>query len=172
MRSIATWRCSALPASPSSLPIGWSASRALPDNRRWSSLEPASYAISAERSSLDHLVRAQQQRLRDREPERLGGLEVDHELELGRLFHGKLAGLRPLENLVDEACEPEIKIGIVHRVAYQSARLDELAGRIGGGQPVARHQIDDHLLMQLGEAIRSDEKRIDMLSACQFECAT
>src|SRR6266568_2082375 len=171
MRSIATWRCSALPPSPSSLSIGWSASRALPDNRRWSSLEAASYAIRAERSSLDHLVRAQQQRLRDREPKRLGGLEVDHELELGRLFHGKLAGLRAFEDLVDEACEPEIKVGIVHRVTYQSTRLDELAGRIGGRQPVAGHQVNDHLLMELGETVCSDEKRVDMLADCAFECA-
>jgi hypothetical protein len=32
---------------------------------------------------LDDLIRAQQQRLRDREAERFGGLEVDHKLELG-----------------------------------------------------------------------------------------
>src|SRR5213079_999863 len=116
-------------------------------------------------------VRAQQQRLRDREPECPGGLEVDDELELRRLFHGDLAGLCPFEDLVNEACEPEIKIGIVHRVTYQSARLDELAGRIGGREPVARYQVDDHLLVQLSQTVCSDEKRIDMLSDCAFECA-
>src|SRR5437867_13115446 len=110
-------------------------------------------------SSLDHLVCAQQQRLRDREPERLGGLEVDHELELGRLFHRKLTGLRALEDLVDEACEPEIKVGIVHRVSYQSSGLDELAGWIGGRQPIAGHQVDDRLFVQLGKAVCTDDKR-------------
>src|SRR5437867_5093974 len=122
-------------------------------------------------SSLDHLVCAQQQRLRDREPERLGGLEVDHELELGRLFHRKLAGLRALEDLVDEACEPEIKVGIVHRVGYQSTGLDELAGRIGSRQPIAGHQVDDRLLMHLCKTVCPDDERVDTLSDCQFECA-
>src|SRR5437016_10108027 len=49
----------------------------------------------------DHLVRAQQQRLRDLDPERLSGLEVDHEVVPSWLLHRKLARLRPLEDLVD-----------------------------------------------------------------------
>src|SRR5207237_3832745 len=71
---------------------------------------------------------------------------------------------------VDEACESEIKVGIVHRVGYQSPGLDELAGGIGGSQPVAGHQVNDHLSMQLGETVCSDEKRVDMLADCAFEC--
>ena len=37
---------------------------------------------------LDHLIRSQQQRLRDREAERLRGFEVDDQLELRWLFDG------------------------------------------------------------------------------------
>ena len=37
---------------------------------------------------LDHLIRPLQERGRDREAERLGGLEVDHQLELRGLFDG------------------------------------------------------------------------------------
>src|SRR5436309_3058864 len=43
--------------------------------------------------SLDYLVRPQQQCLRDREPQRLRGLEIDEELELGRLLDRQIAGL-------------------------------------------------------------------------------
>src|SRR6478752_9011301 len=121
--------------------------------------------------SLDHLIRAQQQRLWDREPERPGGLQIDHQLELRWLLHGKLGGLRALEDPVDEACESEIKVGIVYRVGYQSPSLNELAGGIGGGQPVTGHQVNDRLLMQLSETVCSDEKRVDMLADCPFECA-
>jgi hypothetical protein len=38
----------------------------------------------------DHLVGGDEQRWRHREAERLGGLEVDHELELGRLPNWKI----------------------------------------------------------------------------------
>jgi hypothetical protein len=47
----------------------------------------------------DHLIRPQQERQGNREAERLRGLEVDDEIELGRLFHGQV-GLGALENLV------------------------------------------------------------------------
>ena len=35
---------------------------------------------------------------RDVEAERLGGLEIDHQLELGRLHHRQVGGLLPLED--------------------------------------------------------------------------
>src|SRR5438094_329825 len=47
---------------------------------------------------LDDLVGPLEQRLRDGEPERLGGLEVDDQLELGGLLDGRIAGLRPRED--------------------------------------------------------------------------
>src|SRR6266478_3596132 len=49
---------------------------------------------------LDHLVRPLQDRRRDRQAEGLGGLEVDHELELGGLFDWQVCGLGALENPV------------------------------------------------------------------------
>jgi hypothetical protein len=49
---------------------------------------------------LDHLVRPQQQGLRDRQAQRLGGLEVNDQLELGRLLDGEVGGLGTLEDSV------------------------------------------------------------------------
>jgi hypothetical protein len=43
------------------------------------------------RPSLDNIVGLHEQRLRQDEAERLGGLEVDHQFELGRLLDGKIA---------------------------------------------------------------------------------
>src|SRR3989442_9124886 len=50
---------------------------------------------------LDHLIRPQQQRRRDREAERLGGLHVDDQLEFRRLLDGEIGGLGALQDLVD-----------------------------------------------------------------------
>ena len=46
---------------------------------------------------LDDLVGARKQRWWYSYAERLGGLEIDHKLEFGRLFHREIAGLRPPE---------------------------------------------------------------------------
>src|SRR5215469_5795615 len=51
--------------------------------------------------SFDDLVGAQQNRLRDRQAERLGGLEIDHQLEFGRLLDRKIGGLGDFEDLSD-----------------------------------------------------------------------
>src|SRR5437879_2824966 len=50
--------------------------------------------------SLNDLVRAQEQRLRDREPEPLRSLEVDHELETGWLLNGQNGGIHAFLDLV------------------------------------------------------------------------
>src|SRR5262249_31919313 len=52
-------------------------------------------------SLFNHFIRPEQQRRRDGEAERLGGLEVDDKFERGRLLHWEVARLGALEDLVD-----------------------------------------------------------------------
>ena len=54
--------------------------------------------------SFDHLVGEQQHGLRDAQPERLRGLDVDHELELGRLLNWQIAGVSALKDAIDVPC--------------------------------------------------------------------
>jgi hypothetical protein len=49
--------------------------------------------------SFDHFVRAKQKVLR--KPDRLGGLEIDYELDLRRLLGGQVARVRTPEDLVN-----------------------------------------------------------------------
>jgi hypothetical protein len=56
-------------------------------------------ALARSPDLLDYLVRPRQQRRRDRQAECLRGIEVDDQLELGRLFDGQVAGLAPFEIL-------------------------------------------------------------------------
>ena len=73
---------------------------------------------------LNHRVRAQQQRLRDGDTERLRGFEVDDQLELRRLLDGEVGRLRALEDLVDVYGGAADEIGHVHCVSHQAACLD------------------------------------------------
>jgi hypothetical protein len=52
-----------------------------------------------EHGLLDDLVRSHQDGLRDRQAERLRGLEIDDELELGGLLDGQVGGLLLIREL-------------------------------------------------------------------------
>ena len=73
-----------------------------------------------EHGLLDDLVRLQQQRWGDRKTECFGGLEIDYQLKLRRLLHGDVGGLGAFENLVDEGRRPTIDVGVVHPIGHQS----------------------------------------------------
>src|SRR5687767_3921633 len=78
------------------------------------------------RPSFDDVIRPLQQRGRDRQPERRGCLEVDDELELGRLLDGKISGLRALEQPVYEARGLPVEVEIVDPVGHDAADLRAL----------------------------------------------
>src|SRR5215471_2294234 len=59
-----------------------------------------SVMLGSRPSLLNNLIGPQQQRLRDGEAKRLGGLEIDNQLELGGLLDGEIGRLRAFQNLV------------------------------------------------------------------------
>src|SRR5215472_2391101 len=68
--------------------------------------EPASPRRETPAGSLDYLVRLKKDRLRDRQAKGLGRLEVDDQLELGRLFEGQVAWPGTLEDSVHLGHDP------------------------------------------------------------------
>jgi hypothetical protein len=57
--------------------------------------------LTQSQALLNDLVRSDQYRLRDGEPERLRSLEVDDQLEFVGLLYGEIGGLGPFEDFVN-----------------------------------------------------------------------
>jgi hypothetical protein len=69
--------------------------------RRQQQPNPMAMGNEQAMSLFDHLVGAREQQGRDDETQRLRCYQIYDELELGRLFHRKISGLRPAQNFVD-----------------------------------------------------------------------
>ena len=67
-------------------------------------------------------------RLRDRQTERLGGLEVDHQLELDRLLDWEVGRLGAFEDSAHLGPRPLKHVGVAGPVGYEPACVHELLG--------------------------------------------
>src|SRR5262249_53383851 len=86
--------------------------------------------------SLDHLIRPRQQRGRDRQPEGLGSLEVDDQLELRGLLDGQVARLGTFQNLVHIRGGAPVQVGNVHAVRHKPPSLYKIALVVHDGKPL------------------------------------
>ncbi len=83
---------------------------------------------TVEHALLDHLVRPQQERLRDRQAERPGSLHVDRQLERGRLLDREVSRLSPSENLVQVRRASSVQVRVIRSVGYEPAGIDKFSG--------------------------------------------
>src|SRR5262249_36066903 len=136
-------------------------SRTGTSSRVTSSISPTSWG--AERTArgsrlLDDLIRPAQQRLGQSEAEGPGRLQVDGEIELGRLLHGQIRGLRALEDLVHGGGGAPIVVGKARAVGeHRHGRRghdERWARRLDAGDRTRAHdgarQLD---LAEVGHAV-------------------
>src|ERR1700729_1051648 len=93
--------------------------------------------------SFDHLAGEREKRRRNREAERLRGLEIDDEFDSGRLDDRQLLRLFALENEPGVSADQTIDTVEARSVAHQPAGLGPFTLWIGCRQIVARSQGGD-----------------------------
>src|SRR5262245_13239875 len=71
----------------------------------------------------DYLICLEQEPRGERQAERLGGLEINDQLELYRLFHREVDGLSALQYLVHEGSSTAIYLGEVRPIRHETSRF-------------------------------------------------
>ena len=79
------------------------------------------------------------------EAERLGGLEIDHQLVLGRRLHRQVGRLLAPEDTIDVAGRAAVLVEVVEAVGHQAAAHDVAAVGVDRRQTVPRRKCDDQL---------------------------
>src|SRR6267154_1584354 len=117
--------------------------------------------------SLDHLVRAQQQRWRDGEAERLGSRRVDDQLERSRLSDRKVSGVRAFQDAVHISRGFASDVTQLCPVDHQKSWV---YGNVGDRRQAMLHcKVENFLPVAPKMRVAPDEQRLVLLRVHLFE---
>jgi len=108
------------------------------------------------------LIRPEQQRRLDGEAERLGGLEVDHQLELRGLLDREVSRLCALEDLIHVTGSLPHHVGEVCPKAHQAACFRPFSGRKNRGKAILYRELGDLRPVAEGDGAGDDKDSADI----------
>src|SRR5262249_51659388 len=136
-------------------------SRRFMDRLLWLAAAPAGddRLSSSGGISLDHLVDAANQRHRDAEGQRLGGLHVEDELDFGRLLDRQVSRLLALKNSPGIDAEWAVRIQNGASISHEAASGYKLAKLVDRRHPVADGQCGELFAAAVEQCIGADHER-------------
>src|SRR5262245_8504623 len=99
----------------------------------------------------------------------MGGLEVDHELKLGRLQHREICRPGALENLANIEANLAVGLRKINSITHQSAGHSKVAKRIYRRYRIARRQSRQRVAARKEKWIGHYCERRDAVLRDQFE---
>src|SRR5262249_1859600 len=118
------------------------------------------FGPKADIASFDHFVGTGEQRLRNYQPDRLRGLEIDYQLELGRLLDWKIGSFRTTQNFVDVVRRVAKQLLVAWAVRHEALGLRNLPDGRNGRQPRRRSKRIDLIPIGIGQRIADHIERI------------
>src|SRR5215813_7684014 len=110
--------------------------------------------------SLDDMIRATEKALRQAEPERLGGLEIDDEFERSGPLNGELTRRRTAQDSCDEICATLMHGGQVGPVRHEPTRVWVRAVQMHGRKSRLERQSGEAPTVSEAERVRQDDERL------------
>jgi hypothetical protein len=118
----------------------------------------------------EHFGRLEEESCGDRQAKRLGGLEIEDELEGRGLLYGEVRGPRPLENLVDVRGEP-FEVGVhLRAIRDQPPGLHEASQPVNRGEVVRQGELRDAPPVAPIETVRLDQQCVRTPRRERGEC--
>src|SRR6516225_674610 len=118
--------------------------------------------------SLNYLVGNGEQRLGDSQTERLCGLKIDAERELGRLDDRKIGRFLASEDAVDITSDTPERVGSDSPVGDEATTGDEQGKAVDGRQLVAGRKLDNQFAMNVRKrGARNDQAAVRAARECR-----